>query len=60
MRMVVVSVGVRDITRTDVLQVLDGIVERGSPSSANHALSAIRKCFNWCLERGLIEAVSKE
>jgi integrase len=46
---------VRDITRTDVLEVLDAIVERGSPSGANHALAAIRKCFNWCLERGLIE-----
>lgn len=46
---------VRDITRTDVLEVLDSIVERGSPSGANHALSAIRKCFNWCIERGYIE-----
>ncbi len=46
---------VRDIARSDVLEVLDAIVERGSPSGANHALAAIRKCFNWCLERGLIE-----
>ena len=40
----------------DVLDVLDAIVERGSPSGANHALAAIRKCFNWCVERGLIES----
>jgi integrase len=46
---------VRDIGRKDVLAVLDAIVERGSPSGANHALAAIRKCFNWCVERGLIE-----
>ena len=47
---------VRDIGRKDVLDVLDAIVERGSPSGANHALAAIRKCFNWCVERGLIES----
>ena len=46
---------IRDIGRKDVLDVLDAIVERGSPSGANHALAAIRKCFNWCVERGLIE-----
>ena len=46
---------VRDISRNDVLDVLDSIVERGSPIGANNALSAIRKCFNWCVERGLIE-----
>jgi integrase len=45
----------QDITRKDVLAVLDSIVERGSPVAANNALSAIRKFFNWCLERGLIE-----
>jgi len=46
---------VRDIARKDVLEVLDAIVERGSPIGANHALAAIRKCFNWCVERGVIE-----
>jgi integrase len=47
---------VREIGRKDVLDVLDSIVERGAPSGANHALAAIRKCFNWCVERGLIES----
>jgi len=47
---------VRDIGRKDVLDVLDAVVERGSPSGANHALAAIRKCFNWCVERGVIES----
>ena len=46
---------VRDIGRNDVLDVLDSIVERGSPIGANNALSAIRKCFSWCFERGLVE-----
>ena len=46
---------IRDITRMEIVRLLDGIVEAGTPSAANHALSAIRKFFNWCLERGLLE-----
>lgn len=46
---------IRDITKTDILKVLDDIVEAGMPSAANHALAAIRKCFNWCVERGMLE-----
>jgi len=45
---------VRDIGRKDVVDVLDGIVERGAPIAANNALAAIRKFFNWCFERGII------
>jgi integrase len=47
---------IREITRTDILKVLDDTVEHGLPSAANHALSAIRKFFNWCVERGMLEA----
>jgi len=43
------------ITRADVLSILDAIVARGAPSAAIHAYAAIRKLFNWCTERGLIE-----
>ena len=44
-----------DISKRDVVAVLDTIVQRGSLGSANHALSAIRKFFNWCVERGMLE-----
>lgn len=47
--------GVGEISRADVLKVLDGIMQEGMPSAANHALAAIRKFFNWCIERGLID-----
>ncbi len=47
---------VRQITRSDVLQVLDAAVEAGHPSAANHALAAVRKLFSWALERGLVDA----
>jgi len=46
---------VREIERQDVLAVLDGLVARGTGSTANHALAAIRKFMNWCVERGLLE-----
>lgn len=44
-----------DIRKADILDVIDGIMERGKPSSARHAFAAIRKFFNWCTERGLLD-----
>ncbi len=44
------------IRRSDVLRVLDAMVDRGTTTSANRCLATIRKLFNWCLERGYIEA----
>ena len=46
---------VREISRQQVVAVLDKLVERGVGSTGNHALSAIRKFFNWCVERGVVE-----
>jgi len=46
---------IREITRVEIIRLLDRIVEEGTPSAANHALSAIRKFFNWCVERGMLE-----
>jgi integrase len=43
------------ITRRDVLDVLDRISDRSSPLRANRHLALIRKLFNWCLERGVLE-----
>ncbi len=43
------------ITRRDVLDALDRISDRSSPLRANRHLALIRKLFNWCLERGLLE-----
>lgn len=45
---------VEDITRADVVELLDGIVDRGSPVAANRTFAAARKLFNWCVERSLI------
>lgn len=43
------------IQRSDVIRVVDGIVDQGTPIAANHAFAAIRKLMNWAVERGDIE-----
>ena len=46
---------INQITKQHINNVLDGIVKRGTPSAANHAFAAIRKFFNWCVERGYLD-----
>lgn len=46
---------ITEISRSDIVKVLDGIVDRGSPGAANLTLSTIRKLFNWCVERGILQ-----
>jgi integrase len=43
-----------EITRADVVKVLDDIAARGAPIAANRAMSAIKKLFAWSLDRGVI------
>jgi integrase len=47
---------VRDIKRWDVLEMMDAAVERGATYQANRILAVVRKLFNWCVERGVVEA----
>jgi integrase len=57
-----------DITRRDVILLLDRIKNRGAPIAANRALACIRRMFNFGIERDIItaspcaavKAVSKE
>ncbi len=44
------------ITRAEVHELLDRVVDRGSPIMANRVLAAVRKLFNWSVERGLVAA----
>jgi site-specific recombinase XerC len=46
----------QDITKRDVLDLLDGIVDRGAPIHANRVLAAVRKLFSWCIERDILTA----
>jgi integrase len=43
------------ITRSDVHALLDKVVDRGSPITANRTLAAFRKLCNWAVERGIID-----
>lgn len=42
-----------EITRLEIVEVLDDIVALGRGSAANRVLAAIRKLFSWALEPGL-------
>jgi integrase len=44
------------VKRSEIHDLLDRIVDRGSPVTANRALSVIRKLYNWALERELVAA----
>jgi integrase len=43
-----------DVTRADIHALLDGIVDRGSPYTANRTLAVLRRMCNWAIERGII------
>lgn len=45
----------KDVRRVDVVRMLDGIVDRGSPIQANRTFGVIRKAFNFGVQRGLLE-----
>lgn len=46
----------KEITRRDVIALLDRIVERGSPIAANRTLAVIRRMFAWGLSRDIVTA----
>ena len=46
---------ISDVAKSDVTDALEGILDRGTPSAANHAYAAVRGLFNWAVDRGLVE-----
>jgi integrase len=47
---------IKTITRRDITELLDGIMDAGTPIAANRTLAAIRALFNFALRRGIIES----
>jgi integrase len=47
---------IASITRRDALDLLDSLVDRDMPIMANRVLAHIRKLFNWCIERDILES----
>ena len=46
----------KDITRRDIIQLLDDIVERGSPVMANRCLAVIRRMFRFAIQKDILGA----
>jgi integrase len=44
------------IKRADVHDLLDKIVDRGTPIAANRTLAALRRMCSWAVERGIVDA----
>jgi integrase len=47
---------IREIKRHDIIELMDGAIERGASYQANRIHAHLRKLFNWCMERGIIES----
>jgi integrase len=47
---------VTDLGRRDVLDVIDGVIDRGSPVTARRLHSHLHRFFRWCVGRGIIDA----
>jgi integrase len=43
-----------DIKKRDVIHLLEGIVDRGSPAMANNSFQIIRKMFNYAVEKDIL------
>ncbi len=46
----------KDITKRDVITLLDDIVNRGAPIAANRAFAVIRRMFNFAVERDILQS----
>ena len=47
---------IRTVVRSHILEIVDAAIERGSHYQANRILATLRKLFNWCMERGIVES----
>ena len=47
---------VRDINRRDVIDMVDRVVDGGSPVAANRTLTVAKTFFNWCVARDILTA----
>jgi integrase len=45
---------IAELTRADIVKVLESIAAAGAPVAANRAMSAIKKLFAWSIDRGTI------
>lgn len=48
------TIKAKDISRRDVIELLDKVLERGAPIQANRLLALIRKIYNWAIGRDIV------
>lgn len=46
---------IREVTRREIRELLEQVVDRGSPSHANHVLAYLRAMLNWAVSNDLME-----
>jgi len=46
---------IRAVSKRELIEVVDAVVDRGSPVSANRVLSLIKGLFAWAVERDILE-----
>jgi integrase len=49
------AIRAKDITRRQLIEMLDEIVARGAPIQANRTLQIVRRVFNWAMSRDLLQ-----
>lgn len=47
---------VQDVTRRDLVELVDTIVDRGAPMTANRVLATLSRFFGWLVERDVVAA----
>ncbi|MGC2409385.1 MAG: integrase arm-type DNA-binding domain-containing protein [Methyloceanibacter sp.] len=47
---------VDEITKRDVIELLDAIADRGAPLMARRVQTIVRRFFNWCIERDILKS----
>ena len=45
---------VEEVTKDDIISILDNVIERKAKIMANRTLAHTRRFFNWCVERNII------
>ena len=49
------SRSVHSISKRDVIDLVNAVVDRGSPVAANKSLKVVKSSFNWCVGRAIVE-----
>ena len=46
---------ITEIGKAEIVRLLDSIMDSGRPILANRTLSVLKRWFNWCVERGIVD-----